>query len=373
MGAARWPSIALWVTRLSWLYFASTILAWWMLSAKSEEWLLATLLLYGPRWPLVLPLVVLVPLTLLAWPRVLQAMMPLVLSALVVAWPIMGGRLSFATLGKPMPPQPAQGSFRVMSFNTFGGNAVSERIEETFALQADIAAFQECGETLYASLKARKDFYTAKYRSLCTVSRWPITAIDTMPRLADGRGAALAARHHITTPFGPVLFVNVHFETARKGLEVLTKDGSLVPNSIGGIARMAFEVLVPDEATSRQLVMNTVTRTRESAHASRWAIAGAGNTPVIVAGDFNLPVESTIYAQYWRSYRNAFESTGTGFGFSKSEGELLRIRIDHVLTSAGEPRATGTWLGPDLGSDHRPVIVDYVLANGERTNGKGVQ
>ena len=79
---------------------------------------------------------------------------------------------------------------------------------------------------------------------------------------------------------------------------------------------------------------------------------------MLVAGGFNLPVESTIYRAYWRDLRNAFEETGTGFGWSKGEGKLLRIRIDHVLGNATAPRPVGTWLGPDWGSDHRPVIAD---------------
>src|SRR5688500_18311194 len=87
---SRWPSAALWTARLAWGSLALTVFAWWMLVMKSEEWLLATLLLYGPRWPLALPLVLLVPLAVLAWPRVLQTMLPLALSALVIAWPIMG-------------------------------------------------------------------------------------------------------------------------------------------------------------------------------------------------------------------------------------------------------------------------------------------
>ena len=335
-----------------------------MLVAKSEEWLPATLLVYGPRWPLALPLVVLVPLALLAWPRILRTLAPLALSALVIAWPIMGGRVSLATLGKPMPALPANGSFRVMTFNTFGGVAVAARLDEAFALRPDIAAFQECGDVLFAALQAIKGMYAVNYHGLCTVSRWPITKIDSMPRLENGQGAALAARHHITTPFGPVLFVNVHFETARKGLEALTKGGSLVPDNAGGIARMVLAVLSPNMATARQLMMNTVTRTRESARASRWALTDAANTPVIVAGDFNLPVESTIYWRYWSGYRNAFETTGTGFGFSKSEGELLRIRIDHVLGNAAAPRPTGTLIGPELGSDHRPVLVEYEAGAG---------
>lgn len=357
---------ARWVTRLAWAYFALTLVAWWALVAKSEEWLPATLLAYGPRWTIGLPLLLLVPLTVLAWPRTLRTLAPLALSALVIVWPIMGGRVSLATIGKPIRPLPAEGALRVMTFNTFGGRAVAARLDETFALQPDVAAFQECGETLFSALQRVKGLYAVKYHSLCTVSRWPITRVDSMPRLENDRGSALAARHHIRTPSGTLLFVNVHFETARYGLEsLMRKDGGLVPDNAGDIARMIKSVLRPDAAAARQLSFNTVTRTRESARAAQWATEGVGDTPVIVAGDFNLPVESSIYRRYWSNFRNAFETAGTGFGYTKSEGQLLRIRIDHVLGNATAPRATGAWLGPELGSDHRPVLVDF--ARGDRS------
>ena len=82
--------------------------------------------------------------------------------------------------------------------------------------------------------------------------------------------------------------------------------------------------------------------------------------PKILAGDFNMPVESTIYRRYWSRYRNAFTWAGTGFGYSKQteiRGYVYGTRIDHILTD-GHWRALRCYLGPDLGSDHLPLVAD---------------
>ncbi len=91
----------------------------------------------------------------------------------------------------------------------------------------------------------------------------------------------------------------VHLETPRKGLERLRYEMDL-----GGVT------------------LNTLVRDVGSARTSRW-IATQSSNPII-AGDFNLPVES---------------------------------RIDHVLP-CGSWRATHAEIGPDLGSNHLPLIVD---------------
>ena len=80
-------------------------------------------------------------------------------------------------------------------------------------------------------------------------------------------------------------------------------------------------------------------------------------------GDFNLPVESTIYRTHWQHFTNAFEEVGNGLGWTKQEGKLLRIRIDHVLMNDRlEPRLVK--VGRDWYSDHLPVIVDLRRVSG---------
>ena len=43
----------------------------------------------------------------------------------------------------------------------------------------------------------------------------------------------------------------------------------------------------------------------------------SGLASPILAGDFNLPVDSAIYREYWSGYRDAFSDAGWGFGYTE--------------------------------------------------------
>ena len=256
----------------------------------------------------------------------------------------------------------------MISYNTFNSNVVAERLDELLELKPDLLAFQECSMGLIEALGRVPDLYAVQYYNLCTASRWPIASVDSMPRADAMRtnaagmgGAALVVRLLIDSPYGPFVFTNVHLETARKGLEGLTGGGGLVPDNIAGLERVVRGAARESRAAQSTLSINTRVRDTESARASRYAVRGDSTVPVLVTGDFNLPVESTIFEKHWGHFTDAFEAVGNGFGFTKQEGRLLRVRIDHVLGNNAAPKPVGIWLGPDLGSDHLPVVADFKL------------
>ena len=78
--------------------------------------------------------------------------------------------------------------------------------------------------------------------------------------------------------------------------------------------------------------------------------------PLLLAGDFNLPVESAIYGQYWAQFSNAFSAAGLGLGHTKFT-RWHGVRIDHILAGPSW-RFRRCWVGPDVKSDHRPLIAD---------------
>jgi vancomycin resistance protein VanJ len=83
-------------------------------------------------------------------------------------------------------------------------------------------------------------------------------------------------------------------------------------------------------------------------------------TDTIIAGDFNTPIESPIYRHAWARYGNAFSQAGFGCGATVTfERRNFRFsaRIDHVLFGPNW-RCRAAWVGPELGSDHRPVIAE---------------
>ena len=96
-------------------------------------------------------------------------------------------------------------------------------------------------------------------------------------------------------------------------------------------------------------------RDHESALARAWTERARG--PLVITGDFNMPVESRIYQRHWSSFTNAFSAAGLGFGHTK-ETRWHGIRIDHVLVGEGW-QCLDAFVAPrHLGGDHRPMVAD---------------
>jgi endonuclease/exonuclease/phosphatase (EEP) superfamily protein YafD len=127
--------------------------------------------------------------------------------------------------------------------------------------------------------------------------------------------------------------VSAHLMTPRDGIE------AMIHSRLGGLE--AFRDI-------------TGVQRAESALLRRWAAAAPGS--LLLAGDFNLTVEHPLYRHEWSSYANAFSEAGLGLGQTKFT-RLFGIRIDHILCGTGW-RPVDCWVGPDVGSDHRPVLAD---------------
>jgi endonuclease/exonuclease/phosphatase family metal-dependent hydrolase len=149
-------------------------------------------------------------------------------------------------------------------------------------------------------------------------------------------GSAAIARATIAHPtLGELRIGIVHLATPRHVLDHFF-DVSAIP-TLGDTVRRNIDL-----------------RDRESAAARDWI--GGPDVADIVAGDFNLPVESAIYRRHWGDFTNAFWHAGWGLGRTKHT-RLIGVRIDHILLG-DRLHARRTWVGPALGSDHRPVIAE---------------
>jgi endonuclease/exonuclease/phosphatase (EEP) superfamily protein YafD len=112
----------------------------------------------------------------------------------------------------------------------------------------------------------------------------------------------------------------------------------------------------------------------ESSSLHGW-IGSFPETNKIIAGDFNLTVDSPIYREIWSNYRNAFSDSAYGYGytkFTKINRFRYSARIDHVLSTPGL-RPVRARVGPDLGSDHFPLIADFRFLDPVPVAGGGVQ
>jgi vancomycin resistance protein VanJ len=331
------------LTILTWGYLAAVCSIAVVMWTLGDRWWIATILLFMGRWIFLVPLALLIPAAILVRRRLVGV---LVLGGLVVAGPVMGARTGWRTL---LPAAPPNGfPLRVVSFNADAGRLLAINLPIVLVdWKPDVVALQECGEELVRAVRAVPGWYHHSANGLCFLSRYPIRDSSVMDRAAlevvhkssaqiGGSGAVV--RYVIATPSGDVQVTNLHLETPRKGIDGLAD----------------FDV--------DRLRENTRLRDIESDLARRWVDEGAAKrtAPVLVAGDFNTTVESRIFQTHWSDgLEDAFSRVGRGLGMTKYNG-WIRVRIDHVLAGP-QWYVRRTEIGYDVGSDHRPLIVDLVL------------
>ncbi|MCE1227779.1 MAG: endonuclease/exonuclease/phosphatase family protein [Geobacteraceae bacterium] len=323
-----------WALRGAYLYLALVVAAWLLMRFAGDRWWFGSLILFGPRWMLFLPLLVLMPLA--AWCQRL-ALIPLIAASVVVAGPLMGFVVS-------MPSgNTEQRGLRIITCNTETGNAKKrlERLVEESS--ADIVALQECPRDLPIALP--KGWSVIQKGELAVLSRFPMMLHNQVmslhpPHIWPRYSAIFVV---VDTPGGKIGFCTVHLPSPRYGLE------HMLDRKIG--INFAKTDLVKSEQALRSSVAWDVKRMIE-----------AVPLPVVVAGDFNMPVESRIYRENFGGFTDTFSKVGFGFGhteFISKHGLSLSARIDHILTSR-EFRPISCVVGPDVGSDHRPLIVHLI-------------
>lgn len=88
----------------------------------------------------------------------------------------------------------------------------------------------------------------------------------------------------------------------------------------------------------------------------------AGTRPVVLMGDFNSTPWSTAFREFIARTHLLDTSRGVLFGATWSVHLPYRLLIDHAFVSP-EWRVLARRVGPDVGSDHRAVIVDLAPAS----------
>jgi endonuclease/exonuclease/phosphatase (EEP) superfamily protein YafD len=314
---------------LVWLYLGVLLAVWLTLYFAGDRWWLATIMLFAPRSVYAFPLAVLVPAAALCRRRLLW---PLAAAVLLLVWPIMGFCLPWARLSAP-----GGRTIRILTCNVDGNNLRGGALR-TLVLRTrpDVIALQEFGGTDEWFRKVLPEGFHVVYAGeLVLASQLPLREESRTAPDNDGLCCVLE------TPDGPIRICCLHLFTPRRGLaEVLDRRTVLAP--------------------SRRLTLQQVIerRRRESQEVGEWIAALP--QPVLLAGDFNMPSDSLIYRNYWSAYGNAFAQAGLGFGDTKITAlgpASYGLRIDHVLFG---PRwqAVRAWVGPDVGSDHLPLLAD---------------
>ncbi|MDD2735967.1 MAG: endonuclease/exonuclease/phosphatase family protein [Desulfuromonadaceae bacterium] len=320
-----------------WFSLALIITLWGLLTFAGDLWWPATFFLFAPRWLLALPVAVLIPFATWINRRLL---LPLIAALLIVLGPIMG--FTFSASKQAMP---AIKPLRVFSCNLqnghFNHDAFNALILDT---QPDIVALQELPANI--AIKSLEGWQHVFEGDLHIFSRYPLVAGDfrkaMVPLHKWPRSCFLYCT--VTTASGNITFCTVHLPSPRYGLQNLLDKSTVIS--------LKRKKLLIDETVYRQQ------KSQEIA-----AIVETLPSPKIIAGDFNMPLESTIYRNFWGKFQNAFSIRGIGYGWTERasvRGIPVGIRIDHVLMDKSmKPLMCAT--GPDVGSDHLPIIADVAF------------
>ena len=327
---------------VSWGYPGLIAVVWMMVSLWGDSLWFATLVLYGPRWLVLLPLVILFPLALInnRW-----LLIPLIAGGLVAAGPFMGFNVPLhrtETDGVPIA--------RVLTCNinagNFGRKPLADLIRKT---NADIVALQECPRDPGLSLPA--GWQSVREGELIIWSRYPLQRGNSLQALHPPhvwpRESMLCCT--VQTPKEALSFCTVHLPSPRYGLTTVLDRKTILSFS--------RRVLLEQETLHRLRISGEIFRA-----------IGALPGPVVIAGDFNMPVDSPMYQDVWAGYENTFSEVGYGYGWTQRaryRGIPVVLRIDHVLVGAGL-EASFSGVGPDIGSDHLPLITDIIKTSGKR-------
>ncbi len=328
--------------------FSRIVFSWLLLTVclvvfmrvAGDHWWPATLLLFGPRWMLLLPLFILLPL-ILRYNR--QQISPLIIIFLITIFSFMGFNLPFRKIIS-MSVLPEKPAIRVLTCNIQSGQFNRSRLNALInEVSADIVALQECPRDI--KLLLPKGWQIFQDGGLAIMSRYPLHSgsplLTLHPPHVWPRTSLLQCK--VSVPGGDVTFCNVHLPSPRYGMQNVLDRKTIVS--------FTRSDLLKRETEHRLKTASEVQRSIKLL-----------NMSVVIAGDFNMPVESAIYRKIWSGYNNAFSSVGLGFGWTEHasfRGVPLAVRIDHILTDEGLiPKMCQ--VGPDVGSDHLPVIADVI-------------
>jgi vancomycin resistance protein VanJ len=318
----------------AWLYLCAVLALWLTLRYAGDRWWPATLLLFGPRWLFAVPIA---PLALVSAVSQRKLLSVVAASSCIVVFPVLGLCLPWPRILSVPGPR-----FRVPTYNVATSEVATEALSALIRrVEPDIVALQECHPATYADVFV--NWYVCEHGDLMIAARFPVqigqVSSTHIPLHEWPRATLLECV--VASPAGDVLVGTVHLPSPRYGLSALVDKTTLIAPSRRG--------LIETETANRNEVSERVALAVADRQSQR-----------IMLGDFNMPTDSTLYRRDWAGYTNAFSSTGWGFGYTVQaslRGWSLGIRIDHVLTG-GDWQPVRCWLGPDLGSDHLPVIAD---------------
>lgn len=309
------------------------------LATVGERWWPTTVGLYVPRVLFGLPLPLLV-LALLVWGPRWMLLLQLVAAAVLV-FPLMG-----LSLARPHPAPAGAATLRVLTYNIdFGFEERRAVIAEIVAADPDVIALQAFDQRIVGPLAAAlPGRHTHRFDEFFVSSRYPIVDAYHPPALADETACGFV-RVTVDSPLGLVDVYVTHPVSPRRGFEAIRGRNGLRHGLASG---EAFS-----EAGPRRVARNTDVRIRQVEALA--AHARAATHPVIIAGDTNLPGLSPLFRRELGDFKDGWREVGAGFGYTFPAHRWMPwLRIDRILAGKGL-RFVDFTVGDRRGSDHLGV------------------
>ena len=332
----RWlDRIVYWASAVNLALVVGVLIA---LKLVSERWWLSEALLFFPRAPHAAVALLLLPLSMLCCRKAVGFS---VVAVLLVVGPIMG--LNVPIHFGPGAPQISAGHLRIVSCNVQRYQPAFEGlIGEVTAAVPDVVVFQEAVGEHPLLDEAFPDWYSLHIGEYFVAARRPVRHVATFRSEQFRRDAAVVVDVEIDA--GKIVrLVNLHLTSPRPGLMRLRAANVVAGDGVEAVAdAMAL-------------------RRQECEALREFFDEHCRDTPVVVAGDFNMPTDSNLYRSGWRDLQNAFDATSFGYGYTAPCSKTgfwpagsPWLRIDHILASQ-HWHVHSCFVGSSNVSDHRLV------------------
>jgi endonuclease/exonuclease/phosphatase (EEP) superfamily protein YafD len=223
----------------------------------------------------------------------------------------------------------------------------SSVLAEVGKLNPDIVAFQDTSIGSKLFVRYFESWHSIHSGEFFVASRYPVKLLTVGHFDAFDRDAIVKCE--IELPTTKVILFNLHQMTPRHGLRALDLSSPITQHGSDRLTRY-LELRAEEAAAVRNFVNESI-----------------DDTPTIIVGDFNMPYESSLYQRNWLGFQNAFNTAGTGYGFTFPCTRQYRwpagmpwIRLDHILTDSSWTIQSCT-VGATNGSDHRLIAATLSL------------
>jgi len=234
----------------------------------------------------------------------------------------------------PAPPTAHGDSLRLLSMNVLARNQAHDRVRTFIGeTDADFVILQEVNSTWIAALEPLTSLYP--YRKIrAREDNFGIALLSKLPFTQAGIEQSEKT--------GGVPFIVADLESNGR------------PFTLVGVH--ALPPVTRECAKRRDLFLRHLAR-----------LASGHKTPLLLAGDFNMTSWSPGFRDLVRT--SGLRDSRKGFGAHAtwpSGSILLRIPLDHCLVSE-DIEVLNRDVGPDVGSDHFPIVVDFAVGTEPRT------